>query len=158
MAKKKRKKQKQRRYRDYGWLPRALMERIHAELGNAPDAEIAERFSPEAQEWGGFDIPRETIFRWRRDAGIPPYGGAGKGSTFKGRVEDKYPEIANLIGKVPTTRIAERYGVSRACISRAARRLGHKDGRVHDYSEAFDAAIGKPAKKPKNKPTRRKKS
>lgn len=105
----------------YNKIPEHLIPQIEAELGKASDAALARKYSAVA----GFDIDRHAIFWMRKQRDIPPFQPkAYTRPKFTGRVEDKYPEVAKLLGRVPVTTIADYFGVSRSCVHAAAERLG----------------------------------
>ena len=126
-------KEKQKRKR----LPPDVRDQIKRELGTMPDQALADKYSTDALK-----IERHTIFYMRKQAGVPAYSQRPyTAPPFRGRLEDAHPEVAELLGKVPLVRIAEKFGVSRSCVRDAAKRL-NKPTRAVDFDDVFDAATG----------------
>jgi len=121
-------------------LPSHIREQLISELGTATDQALADKYS----KLVGFTIERHTVFYLRNSRGIAAF--APRPYTppaFKGRFEDAYPEVKELLGRVPLLHIARRYNVSRSCVRAAAERLGLPT-RAQDFEKIFEDAGSNP--------------
>lgn len=96
-------------------IPRDVKKRLIEELGNMRDTKLAAKYS----EILGFPLSRQAIFFLRQKYDIPPFH-----KKIKGRLEEFYPEVLDLLGKVPIKEISKRFGVTNSSVRETMKRFG----------------------------------